>query len=91
MVNLQEIRDRLKELQKSPEHRKQRILGKLIDFCYELEKIKNIHLYKSLQTDIKWLKELIESYESDTDSILPVDLEIVNETYRHYKHLIKKL
>ena len=90
MVNLQKIRDRLKELEKSPEHIQQRILGKLIAFCCELEKIKNPNLI-SLKTDIDWLKELIERYNEDEDYLIKSDLEIVNETYRNYKHLIKKL
>lgn len=93
---LDKVKQKLKELQETQQYKKTNILGKLIDFTCELEKLNNNKLSNGVDTftlglDLQWLKRLISMFEQHSEWLKPKDLKDANEMYKRYKHLIKKL
>jgi len=91
MVQLRDVAKQVKTAGQTKEYKKSMVVGKLINFTCQLEKLERVYKSQRLHEDIIWIKELIQQYEANTNYLLPEDLHKVNELYIQYKAQIHYL
>lgn len=96
-IDMSQIRRQLNELQQTQKYKKTYILGKLTNFCCELEILYKIKKYDlrfdlmTLNTDITSIKNIIKQVDEHFGWLQPEDLKFVNKIYKSYKKIIEEV